>query len=422
MNPSSKIYAPNVYLFAFHLCNALESESNSPVEFTSLWQKCDEILQSKLAVSDKFNDSYLHKKDEPIGWRVNLIDKAKVNNRKSLPFAKEISVENESIPVRGFAEPLRIDDSYALGLQIRIPEKVNEVKTPAVDASILQEFNPDNCLLPDFVQSYFGQTLLVTAWLSDEKQQVTWEDSQFLKNLGKECLEKLISGDNLPDLCGQGELFGSPILEYGNINQLDGDCHVIIWFFNSPTTDDIWDDTRYSDFMDLFLYRNKILRAYRDSRKLYALIREEYRQIEQDIDTIFNYLQRDKAEKRQSKGAGLKQDELEYLETQMIELPPRAVKYARLLIDLQFRENTIAINAQNYQNKLNQISLDITASKKYNDRDADLSFLSTFSTQNCPQFQRQIQADLGYFKHGSGLLDKAMEAIRGVVAIIETLR
>lgn len=422
MNPSSKIYAPNVYLFAFHLCNALESESNSPVEFTSLWQKCDEILQSKLAVSDKFNDSYLHKKDEPIGWRVNLIDKAKVNNRKSLPFAKEISVENESIPVRGFAEPLRIDDSYALGLQIRIPEKVNSVKTPAVDASILQQFNPDNCLLPDFLQSYFGQTLLITAWLSVEQNQAAREDSQFLKNLGKQCLEKLISGDNLPDFCRQGELFGSPILEYENLSQPDSYCHMIIWFFNSATTDDIWDETRYSDFMDLFLYRNKILRAYRDSRKLYAVIREEYKQIEQDIDTIFKYLQRDKAEKRQSKGAGLKQDELEYLETQMIELPPRAVKYARLLIDLQFRENTIAINAQNYQNKLNQISLDITASKKYNDRDADLSFLSTFSTQNCPQFQRQIQADLGYFKHGSGLLDKAMEAIRGVVAIIETLR
>ena len=34
MTPSNKIYAPNVYLFAFHLCDALESESNSAVEFT----------------------------------------------------------------------------------------------------------------------------------------------------------------------------------------------------------------------------------------------------------------------------------------------------------------------------------------------------------------------------------------------------
>ncbi len=423
MTPNSKIYAPNVYLFAFHLCNALESESNSPVEFTSLWQKCDEILQSKLAVSDKFNDSYLHKKDEPVGAKVYLIDKSKVNNRNSLPFAKEISVDGGKIPLNGFALPMRIDDSYALGLKIKVPEeKVDKVKTPAVDVSIFQQFNPDNCLLPDFVQSYFGQTLLLTAWLSVEQNREARENPQFIKNLGKECLEKLISGDNLPNFCRQGELFGSPILEYGNLNLLDGDCHVIIWFFNSPTTDDIWDETRYNDFMDLFLYRNKILRTYRDSRKLYAVILEEYKQIDLDIDKTFKYLQRDKAEKRQSKGAGLNEEELEYLATQMVKMPPRAVKYARLLSDLQFRENTIAINAQNYQDKINLISLDITSSKNYNDRDADLSFLAAFGTQNCPRFQRQIQADLGYFKHGSGLLDKAMEAIRGVVAIEEAYR
>jgi hypothetical protein len=422
MTPSSTIYAPNVYLFAFHLCNALESESNSPVEFTSLWQKCDDILQAKLAVTTKFNDSYLHKKDEPIGWRVNLIDKSKVNNRNSLPFTKDITVDGGQIPVKGFAQPLRIDDSYALGLQIRIPEKVNSVKTPAIDLSIFQQFNPDNCLLPDFVQSYFGQTLLITAGLSVEQNQAARDNSQFLKNLGKQCLEKLISGDNLPDFSRQGELFGSPILEYENLSQLDNDCHVIIWFFNSATTDSIWDETRYSDFMDLFLYRHKILRAYRDSRKLYAVIREEYKQIELDIDKTFKYLQRDKAEKRHSKGAGLKEAELEYLESQTIDLPPRAVKYARLLIDLQMRENTIAINTQNYQDKLNQISLDIKSTKKYNDRDTDLSFLAAFSTQNCPQFQRQIQADLGYFQHGSGLLAQATEAIRAVVAIEEAYR
>ncbi|WP_373534296.1 hypothetical protein [Microcoleus sp.] len=371
MTPSSKIYAPNVYLFAFHLCKSLESESNVPVESTSLWHKCNDILQDKLAVNAEFNASNLYMKKQPAGLRVNLINQQNVNDRNSLPFAKEIAVDNQQIPLNGFAQPLRIDDSYALGLQIRIPEKVNGVKTPDVDVSIFKEFNPDNCLLPDFVQSYFGQTILITAWLSVEQNQAARDDPQFIKNLGKQCLENLISGDNLPDFSRQGELFGSPILEYGNLSQPDSYCHVIIWFFNSPTTDDIWDETRYSDFMDLFLYRNKILRAYRDSRKLYEVIREEYKQIEFDIDKTFEYLERDRAGQRQSKGAGLNEDELEYLETQMIKLPQRAVKYARMLSDLQFRENTIAINAQNYQDKLNEISLDITASKKYNDSDAD---------------------------------------------------
>jgi|GEM_PF-572135 len=428
MTPTSKICAPNVYLFAFHLCKAIESEYNSPVEFASLWQKCDEILKTKLAVTTKFNDSYLHKKDEPVGGSVNLINKQVVGDRKSLPFDKEISVENQQIPVQGFAQPLRIDDSYALGLKIFVPKEVNSIKTPAVDVSIFQEFNPDNCLLPAFVESYFGQTLLLTAELSVEQNQAVLADSQFLQALGKQCLEKLISGQNLPDFERQGELFGSPILEYGNLkeygnlSQPESYRHIIIWFLNSPTTDEIWDGRRYSDFMDLFLYRNKILRTYHDSRKLYLVAREEYKQIELDIDNTFKSLQREQSQPRQSKGAGLKQKELEDLKDQMIEMPLRAVNYARMLSDLQKLENTIAINAQNYQNKLNEISLDIKAAKKYNDNDADLSFLAAFSKETCPQFQRQIQADLGYFKHGSGLLEQATEAIRAIVAIEEAYR
>jgi hypothetical protein len=133
-------------------------------------------------------------------------------------------------------------------------------------------------------------------------------------------------------------------------------------------------------------------------------------------------LQREQSQQRGSKGAGLKQKELEYLKGQMIEMPLRAVKNARMLSDLQVRENTIALHAQNYQDKLNQISLDIKAAKKYNDSDTDLSFLAAFSKETCPQFQRQIQADLGYFKHGPGLLDQATEAIRAIVAIEEAYR
>ncbi|WP_445172982.1 hypothetical protein [Microcoleus sp.] len=140
------------------------------------------------------------------------------------------------------------------------------------------------------------------------------------------------------------------------------------------------------------------------------------------MDKTFKYLQREQSQQRQSKGAGLKQKELEYLKGQMIEMALRAVKYAGMLNNLQERENTIAIHAQNYQNKLNEISLDIKAAKKYNGIDADLSFLETFSKETCPQFQRQIKANLGYFKHGSGLLDQATEVIRAIVAIEQAYR
>ena len=435
MNPSSKVYAPNVHLFAFHVWDTLASSSNShanspqpalpqtsnpSLNSEHLWYKCNEILQEKLKVPAEFNDSNLYKTNQPKGRRVNLIVKAAVNNRESLPFANEIQHHNQQLSLTGFAQPLRIGDSYALGFNIRVPEKTNGTKTPDVDLSIFKDFNPDNCLLRESVNSYFGQTLLLTAWLSPEQKEKAQQDSQYLKSLAQECLSYFISGQDLPDFYREGELFGSPILEYGNPSYPNAGEHILIWFFSSATTGEIW-DLRYSDFVDLFLYRNKIICAYQDTRAYYREIRQEYENIELDIDKTFKYLQRDKAKPRQSKGAGLKEEELQYLETQMIEMPPRAVKYARLVMDLEFRENTIAINAKNYQDKLYQISLDLKSRKKYNDSECDLSFLELFSQETCPQFQEQIKADLGYFRHGTGLLDKAMEAIRGVVAIEEGL-
>ena len=58
MIQNNKIYAPNVYLFAYHLCNSSESE-------VPLWQKCHEILQAKLAITSAFKDCYLPKAKEP---------------------------------------------------------------------------------------------------------------------------------------------------------------------------------------------------------------------------------------------------------------------------------------------------------------------------------------------------------------------
>ena len=78
------------------------------------------------------------------------------------------------------------------------------------------------------------------------------------------------------------------------------------------------------------------------------MTREEYQQIKLDIENTFKYLQPEQSQPRQSKGAGLKQKELEDLKGQMIKMPRQAVNYAGLLSNLQEQENTIAINAQNY--------------------------------------------------------------------------
>jgi hypothetical protein len=95
-------------------------------------------------------------------------------------------------------------------------------------------------------------------------------------------------------------------------------------------------------------------------------------------------------------------------------LPQLAARYARLLRNLEDYQNTIAINSENYHDRLQQI--------RSKTQQADLSFLETFYHKNSALFQKQINADLGYFKHGTGLLEQVISSIRGIVEIEQAKR
>ncbi|MEH1934400.1 MAG: hypothetical protein V7L14_11890 [Nostoc sp.] len=94
-------------------------------------------------------------------------------------------------------------------------------------------------------------------------------------------------------------------------------------------------------------------------------------------------------------------------------LPQLALTYTRLLRNLEDYQNTIAINAYNYEERLQKVHAIIGE---------NISFLETFSQKNCPFFQQQINADLGYFRHGLELLGRAIDSIRGIVEIEQAER
>lgn len=327
---SNKIWAPNAHLFAYHLHKTLGAEVENP---NSLWERCNSILQ-QLGITKQLDASNLssYQKKEPAGKRVNLLVTAAVSNRRSLPFEKETQ---QGVKIKGFVSPLRIGDSYALGFNIRIPEEHAGKPTEPVDTSIFQEFNPNNCLLPTPVKNSLGQTLLITASLTvAQKQQARGKDSQFLRKLATECLENLIpEPENRPAFSRQGELFGSPIFEYSS-SQGDLSCHILVWLFSHPATSEKF-AACYNEIIDLLFYRNKIVYVYQQSRKTSLVTRDEYEKIEQRIDTIFRGL----PQYNTSNKGGLSQENLESLNTELIEMPGQAVEYARLLIDLPFRQH-----------------------------------------------------------------------------------
>ncbi len=295
-----KVYAPNVHLFAFHLVNKdsdkqvfifaflirvglyrlaslllPEDEEDNQL----LWRKCQEIFT-------RFNIKSTLNIESRKGYRVDLLKKTNPEDIL-LELESEITLDNEPLKITGFAYPLRFHDTYILCLNLRRPEKENtspteEEKTQPVSLQFFQCLNSEGCFLPQNIGSSLGQTLLLTVWYSPEKKWQFWKsipNRQELRKLADQCLENFVDGHiPLPKFNQDGELFDSPIFEYGFPSQRKGYCHVLVWIFCDPETDRKFHDT-YQILIDLFAYRNKIIQAYQNSRQVYQKITEEYQNL-----------------------------------------------------------------------------------------------------------------------------------------------
>lgn len=383
-----RISEPNIYLFAFHLTHGFNATPNAN-DLDLFKNRCLEILQK---------------------FQVNSLPDLHAPTDCSIPIEGEVCLEDnpndediQPLIVRGFVHPLDLPDCYAFGLNIGCPEPKPNDKYQDIDISQLKKFYP-NCFLPNFVKGSLGQTLLITVKLTRSQKQ---KGKQFIRNLADQCVQNFIPSAYSKNLRldRDGELFGSPIFEYGNPNHPESYIHVIVWLFSNPETEKKFGDC-YQDFLILFLYRNKIIQSYKNSRDVKIVIADDYQKIEQQINDI-NQLSCDQK---------LSEEELNKLKIQLKQLPKIALEYAQMLRDLEDYRHTIVLNNQNYLDSINRIREKI----KLNSNDAltnQLRFLTLFSQKNSRYFQEQIQAKLGYFVHGSGLLDKAIASIRGIVEI-----
>jgi len=395
-----KLYAPNIHLFAFQLHKISNANSNNSSENQNfLWNTGNEIVY-KILHQDLHLQQLIDVNKEPNSHRVDLLKDTEVtddNYAVSLNGKIPLS-QNQDLIIEGFAHPLRLYDSYSLWLNLRRPEKEENNKTDDVDIAFLRKLNPNNCLTVENNPLFLGQTLLITGWLTDNEK-----DQETIQQIANECLQSIFP-DNypLPPFNRQGELFDSPIFEYGLFSQLSNYQHVLIWLFANSEADDNLNICQ-QELLDLFFFRTKAVKAFKDSREIYKELDLVYRQIE----TILEQLP-----KIEDANSNITLN-LDDLKNKLKTLPQLSLKYTRLLRNLEEYQNTIAINADNYTERLQQIR-DLTG--RY------ISFLETFSQKNTPFFQQQITADLGYFRHGSELLSKAIDSIRGIVEIEQAER
>jgi hypothetical protein len=403
-----KVYAPDIHLFAFYSEDKpldIVEESNDDW----LWEKCDNIFEKVLNKKIEIKQWLDLKKDIDIPY-IDLIKYDTRENTFSPVYIKDgkiyVDGENSSVNlvegIQDFVYPVKIYRSYGLGLSLRRPDEQKNLK---IEPQEVRKLNPDNCFILQELDSdrFVGQTLLITAHLAAEDREKSPDE---LKNVADKCLEAFFpEGYKLPPFNQAGKLFDSHIFEYGIFRQLKNYQHVLVWFFWSDEAEAKFDNC-YKELFDLFFFRAKVVKAYQKScnhaKKSAA---EKYEEIETHIGKFLKY---------RDENGRLTEADLHRFNKQLITLPSMALDYAKLLRKIEIYQNTIVDHSRNYTEKLQEIRSRFT--------EENLKFLSIFSDKTCVYFQEQVNADLGYFHHGFGLVDKAIASIRGQVAIEQTER
>ncbi|MCY7384079.1 MAG: hypothetical protein LH628_16130 [Microcoleus sp. CAN_BIN18] len=369
---SDKISAPNVYLYAFQLHNDSKG-SNNP-----LWKHCDNILAN-------FTDETV---------TPNLVFPQKSHSYRNDLLPNVVLGFTSNPPIEGFVQPLQIQDSYAFCLNIGCPE---DGTADNVDVDLIKEFNPNQALLINGDDNFLGQTLLITAWLPENSS----DDLKLLKPLADKCRNALFQGNSPPTFYCSGKLFGSPIFEYGSIADIANYRHLLVWLLAKKQTDkDL--NTCQEEIFDLLFHRNKIIKVFQDSRKIYHELDREYRIIEKNMEVLQDQFAR---------GTVLTPSQLLEFQEQLKQLFSKGIIYTRLLRKLEDYDNTIELNLNNYTNILQAICGILGTDKE------ELSILNNFSRKTAPYFRSQIAGDLGYFRHGTDLIEQAIASIRGIVEI-----
>jgi hypothetical protein len=414
-----KIYLPTVHLFAY----SRGKKSNGSLEVTDnidsdwLWQQCNQIIKTKLAYEFELK-SFLRKENKKVSAE-NLINEEL--SKEELDFIHisldkkiqsydidnyfPISIQQEN-DVKAEIYPLRLYDSYALGLNFYPPQQLNNKKFNIEEIKEYQ-LNADNCLfLPQENKNPFlGQTILITAKLTGKDRN---KSSEWLKNnIADQYLEALFHQDTnfrKPAFNRAGKLFGRPVFEYGISRQLDNYIHVLIWLINDKDEKHIFERT-YSKILDLFFFRTKVINAYKETRKHSEQAKRRNLRIEKKLEDMVG---------GSSSKKGLNNLHLTEIYDNLVELNKMSVIYANMLRDIEDHQNTIVNNSRNYSDKVREIK-SIFPSES-------LGFLSFFGERTCRSFKDQVTAELGYFQHGIDLVDNVVDALRGQIAIEQTNR
>ena len=316
------------------------------------------------------------------------LDFPKENLTYPLSEAKNFSCFNK---IEGLLRFCRLDDSTGIFVAIGSPE-TNENKD--VEIQTIKEFNPNNLILAESYQEWLGQTILIT-YKAKTYQKLSKDN---LRQVADECLVHLLPQvTQRPQFYRATELFGSSIFEYSSPQS---QLQVLVYQVDDAIEKQLASVIQI--LFELFYHRHKMAKAFIDSREIYNLGHDFDVVVKDFIAELENSILQEN------------QQSAQYLKESIKQLLHDSLNYERTFQALEDFENTINIHVDNYQQKLTEMSDRLQLPPEA------LTTFNLFIEKTAPYFQRQIQGDLGYFKHGKDLITTAIASIRGIVEIEQT--
>lgn len=315
----------------------------------------------------------------------------------------------------GFYYPVRQGDTYGLLLDCSVsdrqnPQPINWIK--AIKAEINCHVNVESATL--------GKSWVIYGTVPSDRLPN-------FEAIARKCYGALLPDrDWEMDLKGRGNIQGAGVFELWNIQvnlpeRLDetrGDrsfCqnlinsyHVTIILYPNAQIAETVSQALNFEWMRLFDYRNKILWAYGQTRQLKQWLKRDYITIEDGIKQL-----------RQSPPS---HQTLRQLEGLLNRLRQTFSYYA---IDLGYLEDfheTIAINLDNYNQRVQAINHLLDGLQFRGDRDNDLTYLQGFSEDVNEKMLRQLQKERSFFRNGLNNLEISIETVRTWVELERTKR
>jgi SMODS-associated and fused to various effectors sensor domain/Calcineurin-like phosphoesterase len=366
-----KLNNPSITLYAFHLRNS----SNDGLEVTvaeapQLWEQLVEFgnkfhipeLQNLRQQLVCYQDNkYCPQAEDLISIEHLILLR---DRKKCLNF--QLIAQANAVELQGMLCPIRLHDSYAIDLTLSSQDTFTLTQ--------LSAFNFPDLLLPPQIKASLGQTLLLFG-------QPT-ESQESYQDLADAYVAQILSDNSSVELVGTGYLLGNPFFEYESAHTDPAQkLHILVWL-KCQEMNSVEMDTVAERLMYLLWCRRKIQYVYHQSRWCDHQARQLYGKLEnyrQHFDRI--------SQKDANKQLHLKDLSAEIRQTEL--------DYVSYLGELAEHENTIAINEQNYGNKLENLELL---------PNTNLPFCQQFLLYIRNKLLLQIKTDISFLKRGQARL------------------